>query len=262
MTEEDPAPRFRRLHPDAAHTPLLSAEEVVAGLDLGARAPDGRPYVVVNMVATADGRATVAGRTGPISSPPDRALFHALRTRVDAVMVGAGTVRVERYGRLVKDAGRRERRRESGLSEDPLACIVSASLNLPADLPLLADPDSHVVVITTAAGELGACAARVEYLRPPPGEPVRLGEILARLREEHGVRSVLCEGGPHLNASLLPEGLVDELFLTTVPQLAGAAGRLSIVDDAPLEQPVSLRLLWLLESGGELFARYAVATPG
>ena len=77
------------------------------------------------------------------------------------------------------------------------------------------------------------------------------------MRAEHEIRSILCEGGPALNASLLAAGLVDELFLTTVPKLAGGAGALTIVGAAPLEEPVGARLRWLLESDGELYARYA-----
>jgi riboflavin biosynthesis pyrimidine reductase len=69
---------------------------------------------------------------------------------------------------------------------------------------------------------------------------------------------VLCEGGPVLNASLLPAGLVDELFLAIAPALAGNTGALSIVDRAPLPHPVALDLIWLLESEGQLFARYAL----
>jgi riboflavin biosynthesis pyrimidine reductase len=207
------------------------------------------------MVATADGRATVAGRTAPISSVADRQLFHALRTRVDAVMVGAGTLRVERYGRLVRDEHRREQRVAAGLEADPLAIVVSASLNLPADLPLLQDAASRVVAITASDGVLDGVAARVEYLR---SAPVDLSAALARLRTEHGVRSILCEGGPHLNASLLAEGLVDELFLTTVPVIAGATGALSIAAEAPLDEPAAMDLVWLLASGSELFARYAL----
>ena len=72
------------------------------------------------------------------------------------------------------------------------------------------------------------------------------------------MRSVLCEGGPTLNASLLPAGLVDELFLCIAPRLAGSAGSLTIAGSPPLGGPVELDLVWLLESDGALFARYAL----
>ncbi|MBA3328586.1 MAG: dihydrofolate reductase family protein [Solirubrobacterales bacterium] len=248
---------LRRLHPDPA---TLTPAEVVDGLDLAARAPADRPYVVLNMVATADGRATVAGRTAPISSLADRRLFHALRASVDAVMVGAGTARVERYGRIVRDPELREQRTARGLAADPLAILVSASLRLPADLPLLQDADSRVAIITASAGEVAGCAAQVSYLRPPPGQALDLAEMLGRVRTELGVRSILCEGGPLLNASLLPAGLIDELYLSIAPALAGGAGALTILGDVALAQPIDLELLWLLEAEGELFARYAVCS--
>jgi riboflavin-specific deaminase-like protein len=239
---------------DAARNEL-TADEVVAGLDFAALAPAERPHVAVNMVATVDGRATVAGRTAPISSVADRQMFHALRTRVDAVMVGAGTVRTERYGRLARDPARRDQRRAAGLDPDPLAIVVSASLGIPPDLPLLQDPAQRIVIITAHDGEVGGCAAQVEYLR---SSPVDLSAALARLRAEHGVRSILCEGGPHLNGSLLAAGLVDELFLTTAPALAGSAGALTIIEGCSLAGPVAVELVWLLAAGSELFARYAL----
>jgi riboflavin-specific deaminase-like protein len=247
--------QLRRLLPAPG---TVTAIEALEGLALADKATDHRPYVVLNMVATADGAATVAHRTAPISNPADRQLFHELRAHVDAVMVGAGTVRVERYRRLVRDPARRERRVARGLSPDPLAVLVSRRLTLPPDLPLLADPHSRVVVLTASAAELDQCAAQVSYLRPAPGEELDLAMMLARLRAEHGVRSVLCEGGPTLNASLLPAGLVDELFLAIAPALAGSAGSLSIIDAAPLAKPLGLDLRWLLESEGQLFARYAL----
>jgi len=251
----DPLVRVRRLMPDPA---LLTADEVVQALDLASSAPAGRPYVVLNMVATVDGRATLAGRTAPISSVPDRQLFHALRTRADAVMVGAGTLRVERYGRLVRDARRREQRRAIGLHADPLAVVVSASLDLPSDLPLLQDPESRIVIITASEALLNACEAHVDYVRC---DPVDLTAALGRLRDEYGVRSILCEGGPRLNASLLAEGLIDELFLTTFAVLAGGEGALTILADmlpGGTPMPQQLELLWLLEHESELFARYAL----
>lgn len=252
VARNEPPVGLRRLLPEPGQ---LTADELVAGLSLGDLAGPERPYVVVNMVTTTDGRASVLGRTAPISSVPDRQLFHALRTRADAVMVGAGTARAERYGRLVRDPARREQRVAAGLAPDPLAIVVSGSLRLPADVPLLQDPDSRVVLITASDGVIEGCAASVEYLR---SSPVDLPGALAALRAEHGVRSILCEGGPHLNASLLADGLIDELFLTTVPKLAGRAGALTIMGEAPQREPLDLRLVWLLEAEGELFARYAL----
>ena len=113
----------------------LSAQEVADRLGLPASLPDrqARPYVMLNMVSSADGRATIGGRSGPLGSAADRALFHALRTVVDAVMAGAGTMRTERYGRIIAQESRRQLRRSRGLSEEPLACIVSGRLALAAE---------------------------------------------------------------------------------------------------------------------------------
>jgi riboflavin-specific deaminase-like protein len=245
---------LRRLLPSAGS---LTADDLVGELDFAAAASASRPYVALNMVATVDGRASVAGRTAPISSVADRQMFHALRTRVDAVMIGAGTLRTERYGRLVRDPQRREQRVAAGLQADPLAIVVSGRLDLSCELPLLADPESRVVVITASEASLESCAAQISYLR---SAPVDLASALASLRAD-GVRSILCEGGPNLNATLFACGLVDELFLTTVPKIAGGAGALTIVGAAPLDEPLDARLHWLLEHEGEIFARYGVAAP-
>ena len=248
----EPAVLLRRLLPSAGE---LTADEAAAQLDFASCAPSERPYVAVNMVATVDGRASVEGRTAPISSVADRQVFHALRTRVDAVMVGAGTLRTERYGRLVRDPHRREQRVAAGLQADPLAIVVSGRLDLSPDLPLLADADSRVVIVTASEASLEGCAADVTYLR---SSPVDLAAALAAVRADHGIRSILCEGGPSLNASLLTAGLVDELFLTTVPKLAGGAGALTIVGPAAIDEPAAARLQWLLEYDGELYARYRI----
>jgi riboflavin-specific deaminase-like protein len=209
------------------------------------------------MVSTGDGKAAVEGRTRGISSDTDRQVFHHLRTQADAVMAGAGTVGTERYGPIVKTDELRAKREREGLPPDPLAVIVSGSLSVPADVPLLQDPHSRVAILTQSSGELSGVAAQVEYLRSEAG-PFDLRPLLGRLRSEHGVRSILCEGGPTLNYSLLLYGLVDELFLTISPTLAAGADALTIVAGQPLPELVPLELVWALEDESELFLRYKI----
>ncbi|MEA2135061.1 MAG: hypothetical protein QOC68_2970 [Solirubrobacteraceae bacterium] len=225
---------FRRLLP-APLADGVTAADLAAAVPLGSAAD--RPFVLLNMIATADGRATIAGRTATIANRADYELFHALRARVDAVMVGAETVRVEGYGAM-----------------EQLAVVVSRSVDLPVDRGLLAAEGNRVVIVTPSPDRvLPPCAATVSYLRE--GD---VGVALARLREEHGVDSIDCEGGPGLNATLVPAGLVDELHLVIAPKLAGGRDPLTILSGDTLDPPRELALRSLHESGGYLFARYAL----
>jgi riboflavin biosynthesis pyrimidine reductase len=224
---------FTRLLPD--HAAGLTAADVAS--DVPGEAPADRPLLLVNMIATADGRATIAGCTAPIANRADYELFHALRTRVDAVMVGAETVRVESYGPM-----------------DVLAVLVTRSARVPADVGLLAAPNNCIAVLTPSPDAvLPDCAASVSYLRGSLEEGVRA------LRREHGVRSMLCEGGPQLLGDLVRAVLVDELHLVVAPKLAAGPDPLTILGGPALDPPVDLRLLSLHESGGYLFLRYGRA---
>ena len=242
---------FQRLIPDRASG--LSAGDVATGLALGDLAPRDRPYLVLNMAATADGRVAIGGRSGPVAGSADRELFHHLRTQADAVMVGAGTARVERYRRMVKTGELRAKREREGLEPVPLAVVVSGTLDLPADLPLLQDAESRVVIVTSSDKTIDGAAADVDYLRE-----ASLVAALRALRSDHGVRSVLCEGGPHLNSTLLRERLVDELFLCVSPRIAGP-GELASVEGVALPLPVDLELVTLHEAEEHLFFRYRLA---
>jgi riboflavin-specific deaminase-like protein len=243
----------RLLHPDPGPT---TPTELASGLRLGERAPDGRPYLVLNMVSSLDGKATIEWRTRGLSTELDRQLFHHLRTQVDAVMVGAGTARVERYGRMIKTPELREKRVREGLKPDPLAVVVSGRLDLPHDLPLLNEPDQSVVIATASDAVLPGLGSQIEYARVGHDLPV----LMAMLREERDVRSVLCEGGPTLNFHLLSAGLVDELFLTLNPKLAGGAAALTIVAGRPLVEPSELELVSVAEGGIDLFTRWRVSS--
>jgi riboflavin-specific deaminase-like protein len=242
---------LERLYPPGGST---TPEELASGLRLGERAPSDRPYLVVNMVSTLDGKATIDWRTQGLSDELDRALFHHLRTQADCVLVGAGTVRAERYGRMVKSEELRDKRAGEGLERDALAVVVSARLDLPADLPLLQEPEQRVLIATGADTRLEGIAAEVDYLDTGADLPL----LMARLRQEHGVRSILCEGGPTLNAHLFAAGLVDELFLTLSPKVVGGPSALTIVAGRELVDPANLELVWALKGGDSVFTRWRV----
>src|SRR5215212_9388147 len=118
---------MRRLLPEPGTT---TVEEQLRTLDLTALAYEHRPYLVTNFVIALDGRATLHGRSGRLGSDTDTQMLVGLRTKVDAVMIGAGTMRVERYGRPVSDPAKRTEREREGLPHDPLMVIVSGRLDI------------------------------------------------------------------------------------------------------------------------------------
>lgn len=245
---------LRRLHPDPA---TVDSAELLRDLGLAARAHDDRPWLVANFATTVDGRATIDGRSGPIGDDGDMELFRRLRTQVDALLIGTRTLRIERYGRAVRRPELRAARTAIGLEPEPLLAFVARSGALPLDAPLFAEPEARVVAFVPDGTAAPVCAAQVELVALDPAE-LTLTNALRRLRAAHGVRSVLCEGGPTLMGALLHERLVDELFLTLAPQLAGGGAGPTLSEGSPLPQPEALTLIWALERAGSLYLRYAV----
>ncbi len=241
---------MQRLLPDHAET---TVEEQGATLDLVGKAHADRPYAITNFALTLDGRATIAGRSGKIGSDTDTAMLVALRTTVDAVMIGAGTMRVESYGPPVSDPAKRARREERGLAPYPLMVIVG-SLDLPWDAPLFTEGKGEVLIFASDDAEPPDVTTPVSVERHPGR--VDLAEMMRYLRDARSIRALLCEGGPHLHAQLIEADLVDELFVTHAPKLAGGEGPGLVAGLAEQERPVEL--VWLLEEAGELFGRYRV----
>lgn len=240
---------MRRLHPDPV--------DPVDPLDVYGDPPTGvgRPGLRLNMVASVDGAVAVEGRSGGLSSPADQALFLDLRSVADVVLVGAGTVRAERYGppRLTEDAvAARERRGQQPLP--PLA-VVTRSLDLDWSSSLFARPTARPIVITVEdapADGLRRAREVADVLVAGEGT-VDLAAAFAELGRR-GARTALCEGGPSLNGLLAAAGLVDELCLTLTPLLtAGMAGRIVA---GSLPSPQGMSVASICEEDGFLFLRY------
>jgi riboflavin biosynthesis pyrimidine reductase len=220
--------------------------------------PEGR-WLRANMVATADGAASLNGVTQGISSDTDRRVFALLRTLCDVILVGAATVREEKY----KPARPRElwSHLREGRPPTPPIAVVTGRLDLDPDSALINAAPAHArtIVITTAS----APAARRDELARH-AEVIVAGQDTVDLTvavdalAERGHRRMLAEGGPHLLAQLAEAGLLDELCLTIGPLMAGpGAGR--IVAGAPgtgPATPLPLTLAHVLEDDGFLLCRY------
>jgi riboflavin biosynthesis pyrimidine reductase len=248
---------FERLRPAG---PPVDARTHVESLTLVI--PEARPRVLVNLVISADGHVAVDGRSAPLTDPGDRAMFHALRERVDAVMAGPATVATERYGRLIPDPDRRARRQATGREPEPLAVIASRSGELPLQVPLFDVPEARIVVFSPVAADQAEVAAQLHQEEYDSGVEGALAGALTTLRRRYGVQTLLCEGGPTLVGLLLAEQLVDDLFLTIAPKLIGNVSPAPVIGGPPLLEPAGLRLVDVLIREGTLFLRYVRTAAG
>lgn len=238
---------IRRLLPDAC---VISGDEVLE--DFYYVAP-GR-HVRADFVVSLDGAVEIGGRSVPLGAPADRAAFLAMRAVADAVLVGAGTARIERYGRPAVAGDGQQRRRSRGQQAVPPLVIVSRR-GLLGSGDRVFSGGYRPIVITTAA----AIALHPELV--DLADVVECGDVEVDLRKaiEHlagmGLGRVLCEGGPSLLHSLLTDDLVDEMCVTFSPVIAGPQ-HLHLSGAIPLAEPSRFRLGALLEGDGLLMARY------
>ena len=242
--------RFDQLLPGPG---AVQIGELLAGLGLHDHAPADRPYVIANFVSRADGRATFLGGSGRLGDEGDLEVFRALRREADAVLVGTGTLRVERYGRILKVPVSRERRRRRGLAPEPLATTLTRSGDVPLDIPLFAEPEAEVLLFSGREIDVSGVAAQVQVVVLDPPD---LASALAHLSAHHQVKLVLCEGGPAILAALVRERLLDELFLTLAPQLTGGGSGPSLTSGPELPELRTMELAGVLERAGSLFLRY------
>jgi riboflavin biosynthesis pyrimidine reductase len=208
------------------------------------------------MVESADGSATLNGRSGGLSSEGDRQLFAILRSLADVILAGAGTVRAEKY-RAVRPGEVRAALREGRAPTPPIA-VVTRAMDLDLSSPLFTAAAAHArtILITVESAPAGrrSAAARVADVIVAGTDRVDLKIAVAALAER-GHQRILAEGGPHLLGQLAAAGLVDELCLTISPVLAaGDTGR--IVAGGTADAPAPLHLAHILEDNGYLLCRY------
>lgn len=227
----------------------LDRETLFTGYD-----PPRSPWLRCNMVTSLDGAATGAdGRSGSINNAADHVVFEMLRASSHAVIVGAGTVRVEGYPPLAVDASWRGARAARGLPDRLVLVVVSNRGKVPESVRGVTDGS---VLFATPTGASGPAAARDslggENVVACGDEFVDLPRLV-ELLHERGLTHLLTEGGPSLLGSMLAAGLVDELCFTITPQLVGG-DHLRPIGPAAIAVPLDLQLL--LEHEGTLMGRW------
>lgn len=224
-----------------------------------------RTYNILKMAATLDGR--IASRTCKaawVSGPQSRAAVHELRTRVDAVIVGGATLRLDNPQLTVRIEGR-------SIERQPLAVVVTSLLPEPGSpLTLLTDRPDETIFWTDAAN---AVSVRAEGLRdkgvrvwelPSIGEKLDLAAGFVRLRQEAGCHATLCEGGGRLAMSLCRLGLMDEFQYFLAPKVLGDEMGIPVFSGEvveSMEQARRLRLAAIAPSGEDLLLTYRPVSP-
>ncbi len=210
------------------------------------------------MVAGLDGCAARGGRVGDLSGPADKDLFRRLRQVADIVLVGAQTIRLERYGPVRLTDSEVALRVERGQQPVPRMAVVSGSLAFDWTIPLFtATGDRHPrpILITAGSTDLAAIAEAEQHadVLVAGDDTVDLAVALRCLHEQ-GAGTVLTEGGPHSLGQLAAGGLLDELCLTLSPVMGGDPLPVAV---SPLgAPPTGFRLASVGSDDGHLFLRY------
>ena len=211
------------------------------------------------MLRTLDGGVAGSdGRSRSVSSDLDRDILAEVRRLADAVVIGAQTLRVERYGPMRARDDAVEERRRVGQADAPVLVVVSGSLDLPWDEEVFSGSAVVPMVVTGS----GASAESLERARDHATvvrldqEQVTAADLLAALHDR-GLRRVVCEGGPGLLGDFAREDVVDEVCLTLAPYQPALV---PANDSAPERR--DLELVQLLEHDSFLFARYVRSGGG
>jgi riboflavin biosynthesis pyrimidine reductase len=279
---ELPTPMQTLLERDPIAGATLPAEiRTVYGGDLRLpQAPDNRAYVVANFVVGMDGVASfmIPGQTGggdvSMFNPQDQFVMGLLRASVDAVLVGANTLRTEpehlwtsHFIFSAADSHWNTLRRALGKREPIVNAFMSASGNIPLDAAVFHAADVEAIVYTTEAGAMRIEDARSKHpeasvraivLRKQEVRPV---DVLEHLRTKMDASHLLIEGGPRVMGDFVAAGYMDEIFLTDAPQIIGndgsrptwAGGNLFTPEGSPKYDLVGVKV-----AGGHLFRRYRV----
>jgi 2,5-diamino-6-(ribosylamino)-4(3H)-pyrimidinone 5'-phosphate reductase len=220
-----------------------------------------RPYVFINVAASADGKISDERRKQVrISCKADMKRVDMLRATSDAVMVGIGTVLSDNPKLTVKAGDLMALRMKRGRSRHPLRVVVDSKCRVPLDAEVLSGEAETLIAVSQAADDekvrLVAEKDNVEVVRLGK-ERVDLPALMEYLKNR-GVERLMVEGGATLNHAMLKEELVDEILVYYGSMIIGGKLSPTIVDGQSFEIPLKLELVECRQLGEGILARWRV----
>ena len=226
-----------------------------------------RPFVLVNMAMSADGKIANADRSlSTFGSSRDHEHLLDLRAKADAVMCGARTADSASVTLGPGGSKYQRRRVRAGLQQYNLRIIVSGSGSIDLDAKVFQRRFSPIIILTSQRAPKSKIAVlkRAADAVGVFGErEVALKRAMSWLRREWSVKRLLCEGGGKLNMAMLRAGLVDELHLTICPIILGGRNAPTLADGVGFEslaKAATLQLKSRRRVGDELFLRYLISS--
>jgi riboflavin biosynthesis pyrimidine reductase len=257
---------MRRLFDDAPGTTLgeIDRAGTYGNLRFRDTIPEDRPHVVINMVATVDGKVVIGGpgTTRLIGSRTDHFLMTRIEGQCDAVLFGATLMREDDPGYPFHDEARQAQRVARGVRPEPLWVGLTTRAIFPRLPRMLEGGPTRTAIFAGSeiAPAVRETLTQVTSLTVADTPEVPLHTMLQQLRREQGVRVLCCLGGPAVNAAMLHAGLVDEVFCTIAPKIHAGRNGTTMFEGVPFpaENLPRLHLVAVHVEDSEIYLRYRV----
>jgi len=225
-----------------------------------------RPRVIANFAITADGKISTRNYTqATFTSKADKRRLLEIRALGDALLVARGTVAKDNMSMGIPAEDIKQARQAAGKRRVPLRVIVTNRGDIDLTWKVFEKRVSPVIVFSSEQmdSSLRDEIREVATLHIHPGNSVDLPLLLETLLTEHGIETLVCEGGPRLLRSLLEIDCLDELYLTLAPVLFGGnkAPTITGEPDDFLPQEISMKLVEWNQHGDETYLHYVRSRP-
>ena len=213
-----------------------------------------RPRVILSAAISLDGKIATKEGDSALSSRRDKARFHRLRAKADAILVGINTVRIDDPLLTVRHAK----------GQNPVRVVLDSSGSMPTKSKIIKTCHAIPTIIAVSKKAPKKNLARLaEYplqIVVSGQTKIDIKRLLGILRKQN-IRTILLEGGGTLNWEFIHKGLVDELVVTVAPRLVGGKNAVTLVEGdgfSKIANCPKLKLQNIIRQKDEIVLRYYI----